>query len=263
MNVLGLQLDIAWENKSANFEKVRHLMKAAAPARGTLVVLPEMFATGFTMNTQAMAEPYGGDTEKFLAGLAGEWGVHVLAGAAIRGRTGQVRNKALFFSPDGKLAGFYAKMRPFTPGGETEHYTAGTGPVLLSLGECVVCPLVCYDLRFPELFRQAAAAGKPELFVVIASWPDKRIMHWLRLLSARAIENQAYVLGVNRVGDDPFYHYPGRSVLVDYNGDVLADAGEKEGWLLARPELAALHKYREGLPFLRDLKPVKIGAMGQ
>lgn len=261
MNVLGLQLDIAWENKAANFEKVRHLVKAAAPEKGTLIVLPEMFATGFTMNTPLMAEPYGGDTEKFLSSLAVEWGVHVLAGAAMRGRSGQVRNKALAFSPDGKLAGFYAKMRPFTPGGEAEHYIAGTGPLVLSVGGCAVSPLVCYDLRFPELFRQASAAGQPELFVVIASWPEKRILHWLRLLAARAIENQAFVLGVNRVGDDPFYHYPGRSVCVDYNGEVLADAGEKEGWISASLDLAGLHKYREGLPFLRDLKPVHIGAV--
>src|SRR6516165_6757887 len=114
MNVLGVQMDIAWENKEANFEKVRRLLTEAAPQKGTLVVLPEMFATGFTMNTQALAEPYGGETEKFLSGLAAEWGAPIIAGAAMRGRSGRARNKALIFSPDGKLAGFYAKMRLFT-----------------------------------------------------------------------------------------------------------------------------------------------------
>jgi predicted amidohydrolase len=260
MNVLGLQMEIAWENKEANFETVRRLLTAAAPEKGTLVVLPEMFATGFTMNVEAMAEPYGGKTEQFLANLASKWSVHIIAGAAMRGGNGQARNKALVFSPDGKLAGFYAKMRPFTPGGEAEHYVAGTGPLVLALGEWTVSPFVCYDLRFPELFRQAADARQPELFVIIASWPDKRILHWQRLLQARAIENQAYVLGINRIGSDPFYHYPGHSVLVDFNGDVVADAGEQEGWLLAELDLAPLRQYRHGLPFLKDLKPINIGA---
>jgi predicted amidohydrolase len=235
MNVLGLQIEIAWENKEANFETVRRLMTTAAPEKGTLVVLPEMFATGFTMNADAMAEPYGGKTEQFLSNLASKWAVHVIAGAAMRGGNGQVRNKALVFSPDGKLAGFYAKMRPFTPGGEAEYYAAGTGPLVLALGDCTVSPFVCYDLRFPELFR----------------------------LQARAIENQAYVLGVNRIGNDPFYHYPGRSMLADFNGDILSDAGEQEGWLTARLDLGLLRQYRHGLPFLKDLKPVKIGAAGE
>jgi predicted amidohydrolase len=238
-------------------------MTTAAPEKGTLVVLPEMFATGFTMNADAMAEPYGGKTEQFLSNLASKWAVHVIAGAAMRGGNGQVRNKALVFSPDGKLAGFYAKMRPFTPGGEAEYYAAGTGPLVLALGDCTVSPFVCYDLRFPELFRQAAGTRQPELFVVIASWPDKRILHWQRLLQARAIENQAYVLGVNRIGNDPFYHYPGRSMLADFNGDILSDAGEQEGWLTARLDLGLLRQYRHGLPFLKDLKPVKIGAAGE
>jgi predicted amidohydrolase len=124
----------------------------------------------------------------------------------------------------------------------------------LRCGEGLVSPFVCYDLRFPELFRQVIAMQQPEVFVVIASWPEKRILHWVRLLQARAIENQAYVIGVNRVGNDPYYHYTGRSVIVDFNGEILADAGEAEGWISARLELSTLRKYREGLPFLKDIK---------
>jgi predicted amidohydrolase len=144
-------------------------------------------------------------------------------------------------------------MRPFTPGAESEHYTAGEHTSMFQWQDCHVSPFVCYDLRFPELFRQAAAAHRPELFLVIASWPEKRILHWARLLQARAIENQAYVLGVNRVGNDPFYRYTGRSMTVDFNGEIIADAGETEGWCQARLDLAALQKYRQGLPFLNDL----------
>lgn len=254
VNVLALQLDIAWENKAANFEKVRGVLAQAAPERNSLVVLPEMFATGFTLNPEGMAEPYGGPTEQFLAGIAREFGICLVGGAPMRGSDGRARNKALVFSPSGEMLAYYAKMRLFTPGGEANHYRAGERTAVFSWAGSPVAPLVCYDLRFPELFRAAAAAHQPELFVVIASWPEKRIAHFVRLLQARAIENQAYVVGVNRVGDDPSYHYSGRSVIVDFNGDILADAGESEGFIRAELDLATLRKYREGLPFLRDMK---------
>ena len=125
MQAIAVQFDIAWENKPANFAAVRRLLEQAAPEKDSLVALPEMFATGFSMNTDAIAESAGGETERFLAETAKECGVYLVAGAAMRGNDGQVRNKALVFSPAGGLVAFYAKMRPFTPGGEHEHYTAG------------------------------------------------------------------------------------------------------------------------------------------
>jgi len=188
VNVIALQLDIAWENKAANFDNVRRLLTAAAPEKDSLVVLPEMFATGFTMDAKAMAESYGGETEQFLANTAREFGVCIVAGAAMRGRDGRARNKALVFSPAGELLAFYAKMRPFTLGGESERYTAGERPITFRWSDWMISPFVCYDLRFPEIFREAAAAHQPHLFVVIACWPVKRIHHWVRLLQARAIQ---------------------------------------------------------------------------
>jgi predicted amidohydrolase len=253
VTIVGLQFDIAWENKSANFATVRRLLAQAAPQKGSLVVLPEMFGTGFSMNVAQVAEAYGGETEQFLAATAREYGIHLLAGAAMRGRDGRARNKALVFSPAGELIAFYAKMRPFTPGGEKEHYTAGEHPITFGWNEATVSPFVCYDLRFPELFREAAAAHRPELFVVIASWPEKRIHHWVALLQARAIENQAYVIGVNRIGKDPFYTYSGRSLIVDPQGTILADAESAEAVVSAQLDLPNLRKYREGLPFLADM----------
>jgi predicted amidohydrolase len=255
MTVVGLQFDIAWENKPANFAIVRRLLAQAAPQKDSLVVLPEMFATGFSMNVNGVAESYGGETEQFLAATAREFGIYLVAGAPMRGRDGRARNKALVFSPAGELLAFYAKMRPFTPGGEKEHYVPGERPITFNWSELTVSPFVCYDLRFPELFREAAAAHRPELFVVIASWPDKRIHHWVALLQARAIENQAYVIGVNRIGTDPYYTYCGRSLIVDPQGAILADAGAAEGVISAQLDLANLRKYREGLPFLADMKP--------
>lgn len=252
--MLGLQLDIAWENKTANFENVSRWLAQAAPAENSLVVLPEMFATGFSMNTAAVAEAYGGETEQFLSNLAKQHEIYLVAGAAMQGKQGRPRNKALVFGPTGALLGFYAKMRPFTPGGEAAHYAAGENPISFRLAECSMAPFVCYDLRFPELFRQVAATQQPQVYVVIANWPEKRITHWVSLLQARAIENQAYVVGVNRVGKDPFHTYTGRSLIVDYSGEILADAGSNEGLISANLDLNALQKYREGLPFLKDLK---------
>ncbi|TAL03477.1 MAG: carbon-nitrogen family hydrolase [Verrucomicrobia bacterium] len=254
VNVIALQPDIAWENKAANFAKARQLLQRAAPEKNSLVALPEMFATGFSMNSDAIAEPGGGETEQFLSSLAKEFGVTLVAGAAMRGRDGKARNKALVFSPAGELICFYAKMRPFTPGAEDQHYTAGTKTTVFAWNDCTVSPFICYDLRFPELFRDAAARHRPALFVVVANFPEKRLTHWLRLLQARAIENQAYVLGANRVGSDPFYTYGGRSVVIDPQGEIIADAGAAEGFVKAQLDLANLRKYREGLPFLDDLK---------
>jgi predicted amidohydrolase len=206
------------------------------------------------MNTDVIAENYGGETEQFLAGTAREFGVCLLAGAAMRGRDGRVRNKALVFSPAGELMAFYAKMQPFTLGGERQHYMPGEKISVFQWAECTVAPFICYDLRFPELFRRAAAAHRPELFVVIASWPEKRIHHWTRLLQARAIENQAFVIGVNRTGRDPNYNHTGRSIIVDFHGEPLSEIGAEEGNVRARLDLAALREYRRSVPFLDDLR---------
>src|SRR5262249_29678008 len=158
---------------------------------------------------------YGGETEQFLGQTAKEFGIFLVAGAAMRGKDGKARNKALVFSPARELTTWYAKMRPFTPGGEKDFFGPGKSVGSFRLSDCNVSPFVCYDLRFPELFREAAKVHRPELFVVIANFPEKRIQHWVRLVQARAIENQAYVLAVNRIGKDPYYEYPGRSIIVD------------------------------------------------
>jgi len=256
MEVVGLQFDIAWESKDANFKTVRRMLTEAAPEKNSVVVVPEMFATGFSMNVEAVAESPGSETEKFLSATAREFGVCLIGGAAMRGKDGRARNKALVFSAAGELLVFYAKMQPFAPGGEAEHYVAGERPVTFQWEDAVVSPFICYDLRFPEIFREAAAVHQPELFVVIASWPEKRVAHWSALLKARAIENQAYVIGVNRIGKDPYYTYNGQSQIVDPHGEVLAGAGDKEGCIRARLDLDNLRKYREGLPFLNDMRSI-------
>jgi predicted amidohydrolase len=254
MRVIGLQFDLAWENKPANFATVERMLATAPPPARSLVVLPEMFATGFSMNAGVIAEAVGGETDTFLAGLARRFGVFLVAGVARLESEGRASNQALAFSPAGDLVAEYAKRRLFAPGGEDRHYLPGRHSIAFETAGCRVAPFVCYDLRFPELFREIAAAQRPELFVVIANFPARRTSHWLKLLPARAIENQAYVIGVNRIGRDPLNDYEGRSLIVDPHGEILADAGTAETVIAADMDLAGLRKYREALPFLKDLR---------
>ena len=245
MKILALQLDIAWEDRDANFAKVEQLLADAKPEPNTIVVLPEMFATGFSMSPLA-SEPELGPTGAFLSRLAKQWQVTLMGGAAI-GR----KNQALIFSPDGTLFTRYTKIKPFRAGGEI--YEAGTEPLVFSWGGIRVAPFICYDLRFPEVWRGVAKQWQPELYIDIASWPSARAHHWVRLLQARAIENQAYVLGVNRCGTDPYFTFPGRTMLVDWHGEIIADAGSEEGSITTSLDLPALHEYRSQLRFLDDI----------
>ena len=253
MHLYCCQLDLTWENKQANFAKARSIVSAAKPEHGSLVLLPELFATGFTMNTAPLAEKPGGETEQFLAGLARELGVFVLGGVLGAAGKGRGRNLSVVFSPEGREIARYAKMQTFTIGGETAAYEAGTEPVLFDWAGFAVAPFICYDLRFPEHFRVATRRGA-QLITVIASWPVARIEHWVALLRARAIENQAYVAGCNRCGTDPKLTYNGRSVIVSPKGDVLADAGDGEKIIHADVDLAVLQAYRKDLPFLADMR---------
>jgi len=253
MYVAGVQLDIAWEDKVANHAKVRALVAAAKLPRGALVVLPEMFATGFSMNVAGIAEAPGGMTEAFFASLAMEQGVHVAGGVVVRAPDGRGLNQSLTVGPDGAVVARYSKIHPFSYAGETNHYAPGTETLTYAWGGASVSPFVCYVLRFPEIFRNAAKKGA-QLLTVIANWPEPREAHWLALLKARAIENQAFVIGVNRCGRDSKLAYSGRGQVIDPRGDVLADGGNAEGVFGAELDLASLLAYRKDFPALQDMR---------
>jgi predicted amidohydrolase len=251
MNVLAIQPDIVWENKPANFSKIRALVSASAPSAGSLVVLPELFATGFSMNLEITRQKSEREDEAFLSGLAREFGVYVAGGVVSPGENRMGRNQAVIFSPGGEPLARYTKIHPFSFGGENEGHEAGAEIVTFDWAGFKVAPFVCYDLRFPEIFRSAAKRGA-NLFVVMALWPARRHQHWLTLLQARAIENQAYVIGVNRTGREPELSYTGRSVVVDPFGIIIADAGERERALAASVELEIVESWRRDFPALRD-----------
>lgn len=253
MKIFCCQFDVAWEDKAANLSTIRRLLAGREYPHGSLVVLPEMCLSGFSMQTAAIAEPPGGPSEQALALLARECHIHLLAGLVVGNPGGKPFNQSVVFSPSGQVTARYSKMQSFTLGGEAANYAAGDRCSVYKLGECSIASFICYDLRFPEIFR-IAAWQRPHLYTVIASWPDKRISHWVKLLQARAIENQAYVAGVNRIGKDPALNYCGRSLIVSPQGEILTDAGGAEGVISADLDLPALNEYRRSLPFLNDMK---------
>ena len=251
MNVHLVQLDSLWEAPAANHAKARMLIAAAVPQPGSLIVLPEMFSTGFSMNLPVTAELEGGPTEQFLREIAAQHQCCVIGGLVTKTPGGMGLNQSLAIAPDGVLLTRYTKNRPFSLGGEDQVHQSGTSMNVFEWQGLRIAPLICYDLRFPELARDAVRAGA-EVLIYIAAWPVKRFLHWITLLQARAIENQAYVIGVNRCGSDPQFSYNGRSLVVDPHGVIIADAGEQEGVVSAKIDPAIVHQWRAQFPALKD-----------
>lgn len=251
MKVFCFQLDIVWEDKRANFERLERLLAGARPPAGSLVVLPEMCFTGFSMNVRQIAEHEPKYTEAFLAGVAERYGVYLVSGLVTQTPDGMGRNEAVYVVPEGAVESRYRKLHLFSPAGENSFFERGGRVVTFAWQGGLVAPFICYDLRFPEAFRAAVDLGA-ELYVVIANWPRVRERHWLALLQARAIENQAFVAGVNRCGRDPHVEYSGRSVIVAPDGEVIADAGENEGWICGELDWETVRGYRKRFPALSD-----------
>ena len=250
MKVAAIQHDIVWEDPDATREHVRPMIADAAGQGAQLIVLTEMYATGFSMNPDKIAEDEGGPNEQFLRQQAADHGVHIAASIAQRGPDGNYRNNAVVAAPDGSVAARYAKIHPFSYAGEHERYAAGTQFVTVPVGELRVSLFVCYDLRFADEFW--ALAHDTDLYVVPANWPQPRHEHWRALLCARAIENQAYVLGVNRVGLAKDLPHIGGSTLIDPMGTRLFEGGSDEAVLVAEADPKIIEKIRTNFPFLPD-----------
>jgi predicted amidohydrolase len=261
-----IQMDIAWESKQANYDKVERLLSRAGPSPGDLVLLPEMFDTGFSFNLDVTADSDGA-TLRYLVQLAEDLGVYVQGGRSVLqpGPLGQ--NRAPVVDPRGSLLVEYAKIHPFSFGREPERFEGGREVVTYrwggdgsSAGGLTVCPAICYDLRFPELFRIGLIRGA-EVYAIGANWPEARRHHWRALLLARAIENQAFVLGVNRTGRDPTLNYVGGSIAVGPRGEVLGELGAEEGVLSVEVDPRDVRAWREKFPAWRDLKLMPAGSV--
>lgn len=249
MKVAAIQHDIVWEDAGATRRHVAPLIAQAAASGARLIALAEMFATGFSMRPERIAEDEGGPTEAFLIDQAREHDTHVVASIAQRDRDGNYRNNAVLASPTGAVHR-YSKIHPFSYAGEHERYAAGEQHLTVDIEGLRVTFFVCYDLRFADEFW--ALAADTDLYVVPANWPEPRREHWRTLLRARAIENQAYVLGVNRVGTVKDVEYVGDSAIIDPLGRTLAEAAVGESVLVAEAAPASVKAIRAAFPFLAD-----------
>lgn len=256
MRVAAIQADLEWEDHETNRRRLADRMWAAAAAGAQLVVLPEMFPTGFSMNAEEIAEEEGGDSEQWLVDQAETHGLVVCGSIPMRSEGFErPTNTLLVAGPDG-VRGRYHKIHPFSFAGETEHYSPGTAFLTLPLetvgGEVVRTTFfVCYDLRFADEFW--ATAPDTDLYVVVANWPRVRRRHWETLLTARAIENQAYVAACNRVGTDGNdVEYSGDSMIIDPLGYAKATGAMTDTIVVADVDPAEVTRVRSTFPFMAD-----------
>lgn len=245
------EYDTGWHQPDASMNRAELVIARAASTGARLVVLPEMCATGFTMEPQSWAESVDGPSFARLSALAKRYNVWLMAGLALRDNAG-FHNVSTIYDDQGDLLATYAKQRLFTYGSEHEHYTAGTTPVVVNIDGVRVSPFICYDLRFPELFR--ASAPWADLLVVQANWPAARRPHWDALLPARAIENLAYVVGVNRTGVGNGVQYDGGSAAYDPWGLTASARMAVASPSVVDVSTERVASIRAKYPFLEDIR---------
>lgn len=258
MRILALQYAPTWLSPRESHATVEAAIDRVSPPRGAFVVLPEMCDTGWSLDPE---ETTGGGTRSWAIQLAESRGIHLQVGFGIRvPEAPGAANASMIAHPDGSTSEIYAKVHPFGFTDEPLHYVAGDRIVLDRVGEFRVAPSICYDLRFPELHRLSVAAGA-EILAIGANWPRERATHWRALVIARAIENQAFVIAVNRTGSDPSFDYGGGSLIVGPDGSILAEAGEEPAVLEADIDRRPLDEWRATFPALADRRSELLGRL--
>ena len=255
LTVTTIQPDLAWEDKTANLQRLeKQIFSIKEPTE--LVILPEMFSTGFSMRPEHLAEPMEGPTVGWMRGIAARRRV-ILTGSVIIEEEGKYYNRLIWMLPNGEY-GCYDKRHRFAFAGEDDHYTAGNSRLIGSVKGWRILLLVCYDLRFPVWSRQTPAEPgdadqEYDCIVYVANWPERRSLAWKTLLQARAIENQSYVIGVNRVGNDGNnIAHSGDSMIIDPLGEILYHGHGKEEVFTYTLEKDRLSQTRQKFPFWRD-----------
>jgi predicted amidohydrolase len=249
LNVALLQADLVWENKIENLKAFDIKLKALSGRKIDLVVLPEMFTTGFSMDAVRLADKASyNPTLAWMKTKAFEYEA-ALCGSFMVEENGQYFNRLHWVQPDGVVL-TYDKRHLFTLAGEHEHYTAGSEKLIVEWKGWKICPLICYDLRFPVWSRNVEAY---DLLIYIANWPNRRIHAWKTLLAARAIENQSYCIGVNIVGTDANGNqYNGESSAINCEGYVLYEKKDDIDVKLLSLDAASQANFRKKFPFLKD-----------
>lgn len=257
LTITTIQTNLHWEDKAANLQMLEQKINNIVTTT-EIVVLPEMFSTGFSMQPEKLAEAMDGETVQWMKKMAVSKKV-ILTGSVIIEEKGNYFNRLIWMLPNGQY-GIYDKRHRFAYAGEDDHYTAGTKRLITSVNGWKINLLVCYDLRFPVWARQTPApmgeVGRgPEydVLIYVANWPERRIHAWKTLLQARAIENQCYVAGVNRVGNDGNdISYSGESMVIDPMGEALYYKKGEEDIFTVTLDKRHLNTIREKFPFWKD-----------
>jgi omega-amidase len=251
LSVTLIQSNLAWENKAANLAQFAQKIQAQT-APGQLVILPEMFSTGFSMNPAQLAETMEGATVQWMKTMAAQQKI-ILTGSVIIDEEGQFYNRLLWVLPNGTIA-HYNKRHLFAFAGENQFYASGNKRLIASVNGWKINLQICYDLRFPVWARQQIKeAPEYDLLVYVANWPERRNHAWKTLLTARAIENQCYVIGVNRVGEDANgINHSGDTMLIDPLGQVVYHCAHEEAISTHILDPQHLLDIRQRFPFWKD-----------
>jgi omega-amidase len=252
LRITFVQANQIWEDKAANLKHYEELLKSVVET--DLILFPEMFQTGFSMNTSLLAEKMEDSSSiSWLKQLAKEKNAACYTSLIIE-ENGNYYNRGVFVEPSSTIS-FYDKRKLFGMAEESIHFTAGTKEVIVDYLGWKINLQICYDLRFPENIRNGEIDGLPvyDLLLYVANWPERRIHHWSSLLPARAIENQCYVAGLNRVGtDNSGLTYTGQSKLINLLGEELSNLFDSESVITYSVSYEEQRQLREKLPFLRD-----------
>lgn len=246
------QYDTAWHEPEISLQRAAEIVHRAAESGAALVLLPEMCTTGFIMDPSRFSEAIDGASAHALAGIARDSSVHLLAGIATRVQEGEEEryyNSAVLFDPTGAMVAEYRKQRLFTYAREHDSYSAGNQSVIAVINGVRVGILICFDLRFPELFQSLAPYS--DVIALIANWPITRQHHWDTLLRARAIDSQCYVAGVNRTGVGGKLEYKGGSIIYDAWGEAVV-ASSEEDIAIATIDPDTITKTRQSFPMVTD-----------
>ena len=251
MKIALVQLAPVWENILYTQNNINDLLRTVSSGCNVLI-FPELTLTGFTMNSRKFANEKDGYSIKYFSNLALSRKTAIIAGLIFR-QEEHFYNSIVHFTPDGEIKSIYRKIHPFSYSGEHRHYKSGNATVSARIGEFKAGLSICYDLRFPELFR-IYAKKRAEVIINIANWPFERIQHWKSLAIARAIENQCYFVGVNRTGIDKGNIYSGNRLVVDPLGNILLELDDKEQVAEFEISRMSVIQTRTKLPFLNDIK---------
>jgi len=255
IRIACLQLDIAFGDPQTNEQQAEKAVQSAVNEGADIIVLPELWTTGYDLTRlDEIADDHAERTRAFASRLAQTHGVHFVAGSVAKKTAAGVTNTMIVADRSGQIVSEYSKLHLFQLMDEHLYLQPGNEPGLFSFDELSCAGVICYDIRFPEWIRTHALAGAEALFVV-AEWPLPRLHHWRTLLMARAIENQCYVVACNRVGSDPNNVFAGHSLIIDPWGEIIAEADEKPGILLADIDPALVREVRARIPVFADRRP--------